>query len=192
MTTTKTKITKTTEVSLEDLSEIVLRSKTWLNERAREGFFKSERHGHYRLGNVVAGIVRYYEALVEGARETAQTSPARERLLEVRTRQVEQRIAREKREVLTMADHLMILDVIQAKVRAEWHGLPRRCSRALRAVMPDVDERQVRDVIERECVASTMHFNAALEREAQRVEQLHESGINGTNVVVDDDEEDAE
>lgn len=118
-------VNKTTEVHLEALAGITRKSKTWLNERAKEGHFKSERHGVYRLGNVVPGIIAYYERLLKEKSQTA----AQSELQKQKARLIEMRIAKEAGELIGFSLHCQIVDQVAGIFVTFLNGLPAQLTR---------------------------------------------------------------
>ncbi|WP_315731767.1 MULTISPECIES: hypothetical protein [unclassified Bradyrhizobium] len=119
------RFTKNTEVSLEELAAITGRSKSWLNKLAADGYFKSERHGTYRIGNAIAGLLRHGK---EDKRSAAQTSAAVD-VQKARAEQIRLRTAREAGDLVTHQFHTDIIGLIVGDLVAFLNGLPARLTR---------------------------------------------------------------
>jgi hypothetical protein len=118
-------ITKSTEISLEELAAITGRSKTWLNERAAEGFFKSERHGVYRLGNAMSGIIRFYE---RQRKETSQTASSAE-VQKARAEGLRLVNAQRAGKLMYTSTHFEVVDIIVGDTKSELNGMAGRLTR---------------------------------------------------------------
>lgn len=119
------KITKDVEVTLDELANLTNLSKTWLNKLANDGFFKSERRGFYRLGNVINGLMKFYK---DDRRASSQTA-AMHKVHEARAKQIEQQTARQARELISFELHGEIVDMIVGSIVAFCNGLPSMLTR---------------------------------------------------------------
>jgi hypothetical protein len=119
------KITKSSEISLEDAAALTNLSKTWLLKLANEGYFKAERHGVYKLGNVIQGIIKYHK---EERRNASQTAASAE-VQKARARQINQRTALEAGELRRTSEFNATTDQIVGGIIAELNGLASRLTR---------------------------------------------------------------
>ncbi|WP_407189142.1 hypothetical protein [Bradyrhizobium centrosematis] len=126
----KMKLTKSSEVSLEELADITSRSKSWLNKLAADGYFKSERHGTYRIGNVVAGLLKHAREEKRGA--MVAPTPARTKVDEARAEQIKLRTARESGELVTFQFHCDTVALMVGGMAAMLNGLPAMLTRDLK------------------------------------------------------------
>ena len=113
-------IDKTTEVSLDEILALTNRSKI-LAQRAREGYFKSERHGVYKLGNVNRRTLKYSQGAASGRADGGIGGSQ-----SARTDQIRQRMAIEARDLISFKEHTAIVETCISVAQASKHGLPAR------------------------------------------------------------------
>jgi hypothetical protein len=143
------KISKSTEVTLAEIVELTNLSKTVINKLAATGYFKAERHGVYKLGAVMLGLLKYYRE----ERKTEQQTAAQQRLLNARARQVELRIAQEEKELIPMADAIEWSDLHTGDAISTFNGLAAMLISGNTALVPHraYIERVIDDARERLC-----------------------------------------
>jgi hypothetical protein len=105
-------------------------TKVRVAQLAGEGWFKpiAGHRGVYDWAEANSGIVRYLRD--DGRRTSRSTAEAHAR--EVKTREVELRIALRAGELMEHAEHIEILDELLGLVQSELAGLPARLSRDMR------------------------------------------------------------
>lgn len=121
----KTSVTKSSDITLEGMVALTNYSKTFLLERAREGYFKSDRHGVYKLGNVILGLIRYFKE----ARAATTRSEAAVEVQRARAEQIRQSMAVEARDLISFKLHGEIVDTIVGGIVATLNGLPSMLTR---------------------------------------------------------------
>lgn len=100
------------------------RSKRWIQERAKEGWFKSDK-GKFELVQLCRGVVAYFDDLQAKSEKKAAAT----RVTDARTREIEMRIAERQRELIPLEDARNLMGQFAALVRAELTGLPARMTR---------------------------------------------------------------
>jgi hypothetical protein len=126
------KISKNTEISLEEIADVTGKTKQWINRLAADGYFKSERHGVYRIGNVWLGMLK--KAAEE---KKSALSPAHAKLIEARTKQIDIRNAKDAGELISFKLSTEIKDEICGSIIAMLNGLPSRLLQAMPAAQRD-------------------------------------------------------
>jgi hypothetical protein len=141
-----TKLTKNTEASLEELASITSRTKSWINKLAADGYFKSERHGTYRIGNVIAGLLKHAN---EQKRAASASGPGQQRLLTARAEDVELRTRIRAGDLIEFKEHTEINDVVYGTFKSELASLgseiaTQRRDPALRREIEDAVDRRLK------------------------------------------------
>lgn len=143
MTATKTKsttkISRSSEVTLEELADITGLSKTFLLDRAKEGLFKAKRHGVYVLGEAQRGLFKFYQA----QRKPIAQTPAQQRYWEAKAQEIEMRNAQTAGELTLTSEAVEVTTLLVSDMAMGLDGLsaslppPYRQDRELRRVLDD-------------------------------------------------------
>jgi hypothetical protein len=139
----------------------------WLRQLERQGWFAKVGRNQYDPIEVLKGQVRF---LQDDSRRSSKSATA-SALQEARSREIEQRIAREDGKLIPIEDvHAVVTDIL-GTFRAELSGVAAAATRDL----------AVRDTIEGQ-------LNGAIDRCRQRFEQAGADLQAGREVLVDGEE----
>jgi hypothetical protein len=130
------KITKSTEITLEDLATLTNLSKTWLNKLANEGYYKAERRGVYKLSAVILGLLKHDKDQRKAASQTAGMAEVQK----ARAREINLRIAQREGTLMEMQEHHEIFDIAFGILKNAIESLPARFIRNDKPLRRQLDE----------------------------------------------------
>ncbi len=106
-------------LTLEQAAALLIRSRTWVTDRIREGYIKRDENGLSVLA-IVRGAMAYYEDLLVKTSKSAAAA----RVTDARTREIEIRIAERMAELIPLEDAQAVVMELAATVRGELTGFP--------------------------------------------------------------------
>lgn len=126
------------------------RSRQWVFNLVKNGWIDKQAKGQYTLVAVIRGAMAYYEDQIAKTSKTAIGSRAQE----ARAKEIERRIAREDRLLISQDEALLAMSMLAGKVAQELAGMGARVTRDM----------ALRRQIEAEVHGAQTRIAAALEK----------------------------
>ncbi|KZY43092.1 hypothetical protein A3731_07870 [Roseovarius sp. HI0049] len=105
-------------VTTKEAAALIERSDTFIRGLVNSGYIAQHSRGKYKTGEVVAGVIAYYEDKVaEGRRDNTATAAS-----EARTREIEARIAARASHLMPTEDALSVMAEITQMFETEFVG----------------------------------------------------------------------
>lgn len=139
-----------TLLTLADVARLCGRTPRWVQALAKEGFITKSERGKYRLSAVMTGITQHFEVTAQKASKTMSAS----RVQDARAKEIERRLAREERDLISQDEALLAMSMLVGKVAQELAGMGARITRDM----------ALRRQIEAEVHGAQTRIAAALEK----------------------------
>lgn len=114
-------------ISTSESAGLLAVSKTYVRKLAADGWISQAAPGRFRLGDVVAGYVKF---LKDDARRSSKTASA-SRAQDARAREIDLRIAREEKELIPLDVATYAIDEFVTTAVREFRNIPARATRDL-------------------------------------------------------------
>ena len=115
------------EISFTSLTATLNCSTRTLQIMIDGGYIIKSKKGGYQLNTAVQGAMRYKSD--HGTKKSATKEAAATRVQEARAIQIEQETALQAKELISLGEHVAIVDIVVGTVRDQYNSLPARYTR---------------------------------------------------------------